>query len=53
MWSWFNNMLSNDADSIYAKLFFSLTTTISFLSLLIFIQTRKKIDSEIQAYQQL
>ena len=50
MWTYFNNIFDNENTSIYAKLFFSLTITMSFLSLLIFIKTRKLINAEIKSY---
>ncbi len=56
MWMYFNNIFDNNSEwlnTIYVRLFFSLTTTLSLISLLFFIQTRKKIDREIKSYQQL
>ena len=56
LWMHFNNFFDNDSEwlnTLYVRLFFSMTTTLSLLSLLFFIQTRKKIYGEIKSYQQL
>jgi hypothetical protein len=53
LWIHFLNFFDDKNDSIYARLFFSIMTVLSFLSLLIFIKTRKIIDIEIKTYQLL